>query len=193
MFPLKTAFGDGFRTCALASEAQTLTTFTNTLRTLPRKLRGPVGPFHNCWFCSTRCCCGCAMNRMILFFLIPALGACGSGSTGSSDKTPTGTEDMAVTLTRAPGTSTLLFSASVRVGNGSSFRVTDRDEHTVSGLTTGTHLVEATNPTSNCVIQGASSKSVSIVANQVTEVTFQKSCTSQPQLIRPHLRFHLEC
>lgn len=121
------------------------------------------------------------MGPRMMWLLTLAVCGCGGGSTGPSDKTPTETGDLVVTLTRAPGTSTLLFSASVRVGNGSPFRVTDWDEHTVSGLTTGTHLVEATDPTTNCVIQGAPSKAVSIVASQVTQVSFQINCTFQAQ------------
>lgn len=109
-----------------------------------------------------------------------ALG-CGGASTGPSDEMPLGTGSLAVTFTRVAGTPELLFSASVRVGDGSPISVRDWGERTIAGLSAETHVVEVTDPTTNCAIVGGTSKSVSIVANRVTPVDFQFSCTFQPQ------------
>ena len=121
------------------------------------------------------------MRPFSLCVLALVLSGCGGNGTGPPDETPAGTGSLVVTLARSPGSSALLFSASVQVGAGSAIRVKDWDAHTIGGLTAGVHQVDATDPTPNCSIQGASSKSVSITANQVAEVTFQISCTFQPQ------------
>ena len=125
------------------------------------------------------------MKRLVLSVLILSLGACSSDTPSEPSDQTAGFGGLEVTLARAPATPALLFSASVRVGTGTPVELEDGQTRSFSGLSAGTHSLEASGLTSHCAVQGQNPRSVSIVANQVTQVSMEVSCTfdSQPRLV----------
>ena len=118
-----------------------------------------------------------------LIFATSALlivSSCGGGGGGPPPPPPPPTGSIEVILERAPGSSALFFS--VLADAGTSFvRATDEARpHLITGLIAGDYVIEASDPTPNCQIQGADQKAAVVIDGETTSVSFSISCTFTP-------------
>lgn len=108
------------------------------------------------------------MKRLCLIGSILTLFACNGGGDSTGMPEPGGVGEVGVSLTRVPGGSSMLFSASIQVADRPPFSLRDGKERTVSDVPEGTRTVEATIQTAGCFFHGPNPQTISVVANQLT-------------------------